>query len=368
MSRAGFLSDSRGAHAFACAVVSACTAPAEPTNSSVGRTDFHAHARLDSPYVDFAALDSAMADHDVTSVVFSTPPNPVEGLVGMGLDTADYEAFFLDHPVAGILYGGTELVPLLQAAGRPPPFTPESFFPYGPPEGLTEEQLEEMTEEMNTLAGDLEACAAEFELRASEAAASGRYVGFGELAPSHEARRAGHPHIVYPADHPWMLRLSDLAAENGMFLDVHLDAGESEVAELERLLDYEPATRIVWEHAGWGPSGYITAAALVDLMEAHPNLYLGLKLRYEADADPAAWPLADDGTLDPDWRTLLEGWPDRIALGSDLHYWQDETSADEAFVEPFGLADTVLDQLDGDVRRAIAHGTAASLLERAPAD
>jgi hypothetical protein len=346
---------------MACA---ACEAPPEVSDPPPGRIDFHAHARLDSPYVDFPALNAAMAAHDVTSAVFSPSPNPLEGLVGMGMDTIDHEAFFLDHPIGGMLYGGTELVPLLHAAGRTPPFTPETFFPHGPPDGLTVGQLEEMTDEMNTLAADLETCEAEFERRASQAAESGRYAGFGELAPTHEARRPGHPYIVYPADHPWMLRLSDLAAAHGMFLDVHLDAGEAEVRELERLLEHERATRIVWEHAGWGPSGYPTPAVLAGLLEEHPNLYLGLKLRYEADADPAAWPLAEDGTLEPDWRALLEGWPDRIVLGGDLHYWQDDTPADDAFAEAFGLADTVLDQLDDDVRRAIEYGTAESLLAR----
>lgn len=326
-----------------------------------GLTDFHAHAfyAADS---DVPALLAAMEEHQVARALLSRPPNPLHAFAGTGSDTADLMAFFA--PFAGerlYLYGGQELMPLLHASGRPTAFTMEELYPQGADPAVTQEMLDEMT----AIAVDPDPWEAEFRRLATEAADGGRYVGFGEIAPLHLALRPSHPDIRFPADHPWLLWLSDLAAERGMFLDVHMEVTDASLAELDGLLAHNRATPIVWAHAGWSTTGAATPAVLADALAAHPNLYLSLKLREpESEAYAAVHPLDADGTIKPEWRALLEAWPDRILAASDMKYWEDDAPIRDVFAERIGDQVGLLDQLDAETRAALRSGSAAALIGR----
>ncbi len=179
-------------------------------------------------------------------------------------------------------------------------------------------------------------------------------VGFGEMATLHLSIVASHSFISAPADHPYLLRLAELAARRGVPIDVHAEmvdghtvlvpedlpinamgrscfrneamggnnpaALEDTIAGLERLLAHAPAV-IVWSHVGWDNIGDMTAARLDALMRAHPNLHLSLKM---LDDPSPGCQLADNrpldpttGALRPEWRALLEAHADRVLLGAD---------------------------------------------------
>jgi predicted TIM-barrel fold metal-dependent hydrolase len=121
-----------------------------------------------------------------------------------------------------------------------------------------------------------------------------------ELARPIAWRGIGEFHVFgRDADTPWVRRIVALAVERGLWLHAHCDE-----AALQHLLAHDPRVRIVWAH-----SGFTTPPEkLAGLLERHPNLIGELSYRHD---------VAIDGRLAPQWRALLERFPDRFVVGSD---------------------------------------------------
>jgi predicted TIM-barrel fold metal-dependent hydrolase len=160
-------------------------------------------------------------------------------------------------------------------------------------------------------------------------------VGFGEIAALHISAVAGHPYEFVPPDHPLLLTLADVAAKRGVPIDLHMDAVEGEaapppwlpggsnpaklpdtMAALPRLLAHNPEAKIVWAHAGSDPIGGMSAATIGRLMDAHPNLYVSLRI-HGAQAPTHNKVFAGAGALDPAWKELLTKHADRFVIGTD---------------------------------------------------
>ena len=95
-----------------------------------------------------------------------------------------------------------------------------------------------------------------------------------------------------PPDHPLFLVLADIAADNDMPIDLHMEAVPQDmptpprfalrgpnpsnlkenISALERLLDHNPRPRIIWAHAGWDNTGERTVRLMRSLLAKHPNL------------------------------------------------------------------------------------------------
>jgi hypothetical protein len=200
---------------------------------------------------------------------------------------------------------------------------------------------------------------AAFERTAGEIVAAGA-VGFGEMAALHVSLATTHPFEEAPPDHPLFLLLADLAARFDVPLDLHLDTvpedmpfGDTQlalplpvtgsnnpgrlagnVAAFERLLAHNRRARIVWAHTGADATGFRTAELSRRLLEAHPNLYMQLRV-----LPPTPFPstLLSPGTppapgrppaagpprapsIRPEWLDLIRAFPDRFVLGSDRFY------------------------------------------------
>ncbi|HEU5316857.1 MAG TPA: amidohydrolase family protein [Chloroflexota bacterium] len=192
--------------------------------------------------------------------------------------------------------------------------------------------------------------AAAFEARAAQIVESGA-AAFGELAALHISFAPSHPFEAAPADHPLFLLLADVAARNGLPIDLHMEAvvedlpfGDEQLPAnavrptrnppqlaatlpaFERLLAHNRAARIVWAHAGADPVGQRSAALTRGLLAAHENLFIQLRV-----LPPGAYPhtvLVQSGpsapttppAIDPEWLALLRAFPDRAVLGSDRFY------------------------------------------------
>lgn len=98
---------------------------------------------------------------------------------------------------------------------------------------------------------------------------------------------------------PVVRRVAELAAQHGLFLHCHCDAGAAEM-----LLGLVPGVRVLWAHAGMS-AGAETVAALLDRF---PHLFVELALRGD---------VAPGGTLDPVWRALFVRHADRFMVGTD---------------------------------------------------
>ncbi|MCX9011145.1 MAG: amidohydrolase family protein [Candidatus Methanoperedens sp.] len=151
-----------------------------------------------------------------------------------------------------------------------------------------------------------------------EAMKSRKYGGFGEVALRHYAAEDG-TEITVPGDHPWMLIMSDIAAKYDVPIDIHMESEDESVAGLEKLLDHNKNTKIIWEHAGRSNTGKTTPQLMRQMMEKHPNLYSAVKIRKPKTAERIAVRILDENDkIMPEWMTLFRDFPDRFMVGSDI--------------------------------------------------
>lgn len=165
-------------------------------------------------------------------------------------------------------------------------------------------------------------------------------VGFGEMFIQHlslPAMGAGHAYSSVPADHPLLLLLADIAAENDVPIDMHFDMVPQDMplppilksppnppqlqanrAAFEKLLAHNRKARIVWSHVGFEPIHTRSPQVVTEMLQAHPNLYMSFRLNRSGPRNTMA--LDSSGQLREGWRALVQAFPDRFMLGSDAFY------------------------------------------------
>lgn len=199
---------------------------------------------------------------------------------------------------------------------------------------------------MIVAAGDAPAISAalrqEFEATADRLIAVGA-VGFGEITVEHVSYEPNHPYVRARPDGPLMLLLADLAARHNVPIDLHMDAVvrdrpppenltirgpnnppilRANIDAFERLLAHNRGARIVWAHAGRDILGDWTVDLSRRLLAAHDNLIMSIALfpRPPLGATPQNFPFSVEGTLKPEWISLLADFSDRFVIGNDPFY------------------------------------------------
>ncbi len=201
-------------------------------------------------------------------------------------------------------------------------------------------------------------------------------VGFGELSIEHLSlpQSPVKDYEYAPADSPLMLLLADIAAENNVPIDLHMEAVPQDmpmpaeykepnpkelhanIAPLERLLAHNPRAKLIWAHAGSDNIGFRSPEMSRKLLAAHPNLYMEIK--YDPGF-PGKDPPIVDGKLKPEWLKLYQDFPDRFIIGSDQHF-------DPPATVPLARAQQnalLLNQLPLDLRKKIATENALKLYQ-----
>lgn len=169
---------------------------------------------------------------------------------------------------------------------------------------------------------------------AEEKLKSGNFYGIGELIMRHYAYNLGmtdHKGFQqgggegdFPIDSPLMHRLADLAAKYDVPLLIHAEGEPQVIADMNRLLNYNPKTKIIWAHN----CGRCSAETISKMLTGHPNLYCDLGGMQNA---PWAgygryWPRwtpwmflieGGFGNLMPEMKELYEAFSDRFLLGTD---------------------------------------------------
>jgi predicted TIM-barrel fold metal-dependent hydrolase len=210
-----------------------------------------------------------------------------------------------------------------------------------------------------------------FRKRAEELVAEG-VVGFGEMTAEHFA--GGTPYQSVPPDHPLFLLLSDLSAQHGKPIVLHLEAVpqpmelpkglpsppnpprlRENIAAFERLLAHDARARIVWAHLGTDGTGARTPALCRRLLEAHPNLYMEIKT-----SGAGRNSVLEGSQVGAEWLVLFRQFPDRFVIGSDQHY--PEGAGAPRWQAPVLL----LNQLPPDLQRAFAKDNAMKLYGVSP--
>jgi len=128
------------------------------------------------------------------------------------------------------------------------------------------------------------------------------------------------------------------------------------ITAFERLLDHNPAARIVWVHAGWDLTGERTVPLMRSLLERHPNLYMSIKP--DVGGSRMTSPFLPDGAIKPAWIDMLRAFPNRFVIGSDQ--FMDDPH------DRMGLARKFVDALPPDLVKAIAVDNAKSIYRLAP--
>ncbi|HZR06952.1 MAG TPA: hypothetical protein VFA79_00120 [Myxococcales bacterium] len=213
---------------------------------------------------------------------------------------------------------------------------------------------------------------AQFEERAEALLRAGA-AGFGEITAEHFA--GGTPYQAAPADHPLLLLLADVAARRGVPIDLHMEAVPAamplparfksppnapqlreNISGFERLLAHDRGAKIIWAHAGADGTGFRTPELCRRLLEAHPNLYMELKVDPQ---NPGLNPLVQDGAVRPEWLRLFGEFPDRFIIGSDQHYPEPPQGE-----QRWQAAVLLLNQLPEPVRRSIGRENVLHIYSR----
>jgi hypothetical protein len=177
--------------------------------------------------------------------------------------------------------------------------------------------------------------------------------GFGEI-----------PGFVF-GDNPDLQGVYAAAEATGAPLNIHTDLAKPEnIAALEAAAKAHPKAKVILAHLGWtaGPE------LIGRLLAAHPNLYTDVSIRFDAPGS-LAWRnngldlsiLTKDGAVPPDWRGLMERYPDRFLFAMDINSFGPRYTITEELVR---VGRHALGPLPKRVREAIAHGNAERLFAR----
>jgi hypothetical protein len=242
-----------------------------------------------------------------------------------------------------------------------------------------------------TAPGDVdESVRRRFRQRAEEILAQGA-IGFGEIAVHHLSlpqMGSFHPYESVPADHPLLLLLADIAAEKNVPIDLHYDVAPHEIeplpaplpnnprnppriaenlAAFERLLAHNRAALIIWAHAGSDPLRIRTPLLCRELLARHPNLYMSV--RVGRGAAHSAFALNEGGHLKRAWLELIEDFPDRFVVGSDVfHPPVAGTERAEYMKSTLDNLQTLLGQLPPDLARRLAVENVIAIYRQPVAD
>lgn len=153
----------------------------------------------------------------------------------------------------------------------------------------------------------------------------GLWKGIGEILTRHDDLTALTKGETPRANHPALMKVYELAAEKKFPVLLHSNITSKRerepifLEELEEALEQNPQTTFIWAHTGTSAEIHRYQERVRDLyelvatlVEKHDNLYIDL-----------SWTvldtyLLDDGAPDDDWVALMEQYPDRFMIGSDL--------------------------------------------------
>ncbi len=153
-----------------------------------------------------------------------------------------------------------------------------------------------------------------------------------------------HLHGVDPSDETLLKKIAQTAIEKDLYIHVH-----SGKAPVDFLFGLEPNLKIIWAHAGMTEPANVVEA----MMEKYDRLYADTSYR-ETDI------LAHDGSIQDDWRRVLERFPERFMVGSDT--WINGQW--EAYEELIALNRKWLRQFPRPIAEQIAYKNAERLFGR----
>lgn len=152
---------------------------------------------------------------------------------------------------------------------------------------------------------------------------SGRFRWMGELLLRHYGvPELGAPDFDISPDTSLFRRVLDLSARYQVPLTIHHEAEEGNIDVFRRALSHNQKAIVIWAH--W--CGRSTPEIARSFLSEFPNLYCDLGasypgVRYGQEKNPL---IGSNGTLLPQWKALIEEFPDRFLAAIDavepVHY------------------------------------------------
>lgn len=198
----------------------------------------------------------------------------------------------------------------------------------------------------------------------------GLWQGIGEIFTRHDDLTALTYGDVPRANNEALARVYHLAAEFDLPVLLHANVTSKRernplyLAEIEEPLRNHPHVRFIWAHAGTSMEIHrhqkkldFLLPTLRRLLQRYPNLYIDLSWSVLRP-----YLLDEQGKPDPQWLALVERFPQRFMLGSDVVGQFDSLPELMASFDPF------LDALPEQVARQVARDNFLAVLPRQPAD
>ena len=184
----------------------------------------------------------------------------------------------------------------------------------------------------------------------------GLWQGIGEVFTRHDDLTALTSGDTPRANNEAMTRIYHLAAENDLPVLVHSNITSKReknplyLAEIEQPLGQHPRTRFIWAHAGTSAEIHrhqtqmdFLLPTLTRLLATYPNLYVDLSWSMLTP-----YLLDEQGRARPEWVALVERFPERFMLGSDVVGRFDKLGQELHSFDPF------LDALPVEVAHKVA--------------
>jgi hypothetical protein len=194
---------------------------------------------------------------------------------------------------------------------------------------------------------------------------SGRRKGMGELIVRHyDYHGKGRGEVDFPINSEVFLDLLSLSNKTNRPLVIHAE-GELHVtnALLSALPKY-PNAKIVWAH-GCGRSN---PDLINEWFKSHINLYCDLGNMTDTGNYGSLWPRAGtwtyqvekNGVIDPKWLVIMNSYPDRLYIGSDVNEAKGWNKSWQIRIDRFRK---LLSQINPEARELIAYKTAMKLYD-----
>ena len=194
----------------------------------------------------------------------------------------------------------------------------------------------------------------------------GLWQGIGEVFTRHDDLTALISGDTPRANNEAMMKVYTLAAEHDLPVLLHSNITSKReknplyLAELEEPLSKHPGTRFIWAHAGTSAEIHrhqeempFLLPTLARLLAAYPNLYIDLSWSMLTP-----YLLDEQGKARPVWVALVERFPERFMLGSDVVGRFDKLGEELRSFDPF------LDALPEAVAHKVAKDNFLSVLPK----
>ena len=161
---------------------------------------------------------------------------------------------------------------------------------------------------------------------------SGKYFAMGEFEARHYPSSTNTRDVHMPVDSEAMQVVFELSSETGIPFLLHHEAEDELLPELERMLAKYPKAKVIWCHVGRNRNPatwkkFRKPDAVKEFLSKYPNLYFdflaskpGSKYHGTGYVEGIMYEISNWGiALDPEWKKVIEEFPDRFVLGSDIN-------------------------------------------------